>query len=103
MKAKPLDPASNLAYILVIPKPRKHYNEVGNYRPFSLVNNDLKVLFNIFFNSLASFIGNYIHKDKVGFNPGRQGPDQIRRSTDVISLMNSGWEGVLPMKATYYH
>lgn len=78
MKAKPLYPLSNLAYILVISKPGKDYSEVGNYRPISLVNNDLKILSKIVSNSLASFIGNSVHKDKLGFIPQIQGPDQIR-------------------------
>lgn len=40
-KGKPLDPATNLAFISVIPKPGKDHSEVENYRPISLVNKDL--------------------------------------------------------------
>lgn len=42
---------------------------------------------------LASFIVSYIDKDQVGFIPGRQGPDQIRRTVDVVSILQSGWDG----------
>lgn len=71
---------------------------MGNYRPISLVNNDLKILAKILSNRLASFKGNYIHKDQVGFMPGRQGPDQIWRAIDVISLMKLGWDESSPQE-----
>lgn len=49
-------------------------------------------------NRVASFIPSYIHKDKVGFIPGRQGTDQIRRTIDIISLLQSHWDGSPPQK-----
>lgn len=47
---------------------------------------------------MASFIPNYIHKYQVGFIPGRQGPDQIRRAIDIISILHSQWDGGSPQK-----
>lgn len=91
-KGSPLDPQLNTAYITVIPKPNKNPEEVENYRPISLINNDLKILTKILANHLASFIGRYIHKDQVGFILGRQGPDQIRRAIDVASSLRVGTE-----------
>lgn len=44
-------------------------------------------------NRILSFIDQYINRDQVGFIPGRQGPDQIRRAVDLISIMQSGWTG----------
>lgn len=43
-------------------------------------------------NRLASFVGDYIHRNQVGFIPGRQGSYQVRRAVNVISLLNSGWD-----------
>lgn len=39
-----------------------------------------------------------MHKDQVGFIPGRQGPDQIRRAIDIISILRSSWDGVEPQE-----
>lgn len=90
-----MDRSLNSAYILVVPKPGKDASSVSNYLPISLINNDLKILTKILADRIriASFIGLFIHKDEVGFIPGRQGPDQIRRAVDVISLLNSRWDG----------
>lgn len=52
----PLDPQLNTAYITVIPKLNKNPEEVENYRPISLIDNDLKILTKILANHLSSFI-----------------------------------------------
>lgn len=39
----PMDTHLNTAFIAVIPKPNKNHEEVENYRPISLINNDLKI------------------------------------------------------------
>lgn len=88
-----LVPDLNAAFITVIPKPDKNSEEVGNYKPISLINNDVKILTKILANRLNSFISSYIHKDQVGFMPGRQGPDQTRRAIDIISVLQSNWPG----------
>lgn len=82
-----------MAFISVIPKPDKDPTLVENYRPISLINNDLKILTKILANRINSFINQYIHKDQVGFIPGRQGSDQVRRAVDIVSLLQSGWDG----------
>lgn len=85
----PLDTFLNSAYISVIRKPGKDTSSLSNYRPISLINNDLKILTKILADRMASFIWLYIHKDRVGFIPGLQGPDQICRAIDIISLLHS--------------
>lgn len=89
----PLDGQLNSAFITIIPKPDKDPAEVGNYRPISLINNDLKIMTKVMANRLASFISIYVHRDKVGFIPNRQGPDQIQRAIYIVSLLQSGWDG----------
>lgn len=29
----------------------------------------------------------------MGFIPGRQGPDQVRRAINIVSLLQSDWDG----------
>lgn len=93
IKGDPLDPQMNAAFITVIPKPDRDPGELSNYRPISLINNDLKIMTKIMVDRLASLFGSYIDKDQVRFIPGRQGPDQIRRTVDVVSILQSGWDG----------
>lgn len=40
---------------------------------------------------LSAFISGYIHKDQVGFIPGRQGPNYICRAVNIISLLWANW------------
>lgn len=89
----PLPSDLNSAFISVIPKQGKDPSEVSSYRPISLINNDLKIMTKILANRMSNFIANYIHRDQVGFIPGRQGPDQVRRAIDLISLLQSKWDG----------
>lgn len=77
----------------MIPKPEKDQIEVGNYHPISLINNDLKLMTKILADSLKNIIAEYIHKDQVGFLPGRKGPDQIRRVINLLTFYKSGWDG----------
>lgn len=92
-KGSPIGNQLNMVYISVIPKPGKDASQIGNYIPISLINKDLKILTKVLANRLASFIGLYIHKDQDGFIPGLQGPDQVRRAVDLITILKSGWEG----------
>ena len=97
-RGEQFDSQINTALITVIPKPDKNPEDVQNYRPISLINNDLKVLTKILANRLAGFIGQYIHGNQVGFIPGRQGPDQIRRAIDIVSILQTNWPGGIPQK-----
>lgn len=73
-----------LQIIPVIPKLGKDHS---NCRPISLINNDLYMLTKIMVNRLSAFISRFVHKDQMGFIPGRQGPDEIHRAVVVISLL----------------
>lgn len=93
-----LEKSLNLAYISVIPKPGKDPTVTGSYRPISLINNDLKRLTKILANRLSSFIAQYVHKDQARFTPGRQGPDQVRRAIDRITLLGYHWDRGAPQE-----
>lgn len=81
-----LTPSSTLlqAQIVVIPKPGKDPSLCPNYRPISLLNIDLKLYAKILANRLSPLLPNTIHKDQVGFVPGREARDN---TTKTIHLM----------------
>uniref|UniRef100_A0A8C5M4V5 Reverse transcriptase domain-containing protein n=1 Tax=Leptobrachium leishanense TaxID=445787 RepID=A0A8C5M4V5_9ANUR len=81
---------SLLASIALIPKPGKDKHMVGNYRPISLINTDLKLFTKILSKRLDLIMGTLIHPDQVGFIPGRQAYENTRRSADLLWLASSG-------------
>uniref|UniRef100_A0A8C5PP31 Reverse transcriptase domain-containing protein n=1 Tax=Leptobrachium leishanense TaxID=445787 RepID=A0A8C5PP31_9ANUR len=80
---------SLLASIALIPKPGKDKHMVGNYRPISLINTDLKLFTKILSKRLDLIMGTLIHPDQVGFIPGRQAYENTRRSADLLWLASS--------------
>lgn len=86
-----LDSSLNMACITVIPKPGQDPSEVSNYRPISLINNNLKLLTKILAYRLTSFIASI--RIRWASFPWKQGPDQICRAIDIISLLRvrMGW------------
>lgn len=57
----------------------------GNYRPISLLCNDLKLLTTIMAKRIQKIIGKLINPDQTGFIPNRQGSNNIRRTLNVIT------------------
>lgn len=92
-KGSPLPSHENSAFIHIIPKPNKDHGDCVNYRPISLINVDLKIMTKILATRMNSLLSKYIHPDQVEFVPNRQAPDQTRQIIDIISALNSGWDG----------
>ena len=77
-----------LANLSLIPKPNKDHSLPQNYRPISVLNNDLKIFGRILADRLAKVISPLIHIDQSGFIPNRQITDNIRLVTNVIQDAN---------------
>uniref|UniRef100_A0A8C5QIU9 Reverse transcriptase domain-containing protein n=1 Tax=Leptobrachium leishanense TaxID=445787 RepID=A0A8C5QIU9_9ANUR len=73
-----------LARIVVIPKPGKDPAVCPSYRPISLINVDMKIYAKILANRIGHYIAEVVHPDQVGFIPGREAPDNIRRALNLI-------------------
>lgn len=77
-----------LANLSLIPKPPKDHSLPQNYRPISVLNNDLNIFGRMLADRLAAVITNLIHIDQTGFIPGRQIVDNIRLVTNIIQDTN---------------
>ncbi|KAM8930700.1 LOW QUALITY PROTEIN: myomegalin-like [Pelodytes ibericus] len=77
--------------ITPILKPGKDPENVLNYRPISLLNTDYKIYSDILNERLKLGIKEIIHRDQVGFIPGRSSADHTR---NLINLLERGGLGV---------
>lgn len=79
-----LPPTLTEAVITVIYKKGKDPQEVGSYRPISLLNTDGKLYAKILANRLKLLIDKLIHPDQTGFIPNRNSTYNLRRLLNVM-------------------
>lgn len=83
-KMSTLPPTLNEATIIVLPKKGKALEEVGSYRPISLLNTDQKILAKILASRLNTVIDKLVHPDQTGFIPNRSSFNNLRRLFNII-------------------
>uniref|UniRef100_A0A803J749 Reverse transcriptase domain-containing protein n=1 Tax=Xenopus tropicalis TaxID=8364 RepID=A0A803J749_XENTR len=74
------------ANIIMILKPGKDPHNCDSYRPISLITTDLKLFAKLMATRLNKVLPLLIHYDQVGFVPGRQAADNVRKAINLISL-----------------
>uniref|UniRef100_A0A8C5MP10 Reverse transcriptase domain-containing protein n=1 Tax=Leptobrachium leishanense TaxID=445787 RepID=A0A8C5MP10_9ANUR len=79
-----LPPQTLAATITLIPKPGKDPDVCANYRPISLLNQDIKLFAKIIALRLARYIPGLVHPDQAGFVPGREARDNTVRALNLI-------------------
>lgn len=72
----------------LIPKPNKNHTLPQNYRPISVINNDLKIFSRILADRLANIIPSLISPYQSGFIPHRLITDNICLATNIIQDAN---------------
>lgn len=74
------------ATITLLPKKGKDLEEVGSYRPISLLNSDQKILAKTLARRLNVFMGKLVHPDQTGFITQRNSFHNFRR---LLNIMHS--------------
>lgn len=77
-----------LANMSLLPKPNKDHSTPQNYRPISVIDNDLKIFGRILPDRLSAVISPLVDPDQTGFIPNRQITDNIRLTANIIQESN---------------
>lgn len=85
-----LPPTLTEATIIMIHKKGKDAQDVGSYRPISLLNLDGKLFAKILANRLNPLMNKLVHMDQTGFIPNRNSTFNLRRLYDIMYTKREG-------------
>lgn len=74
------------AIISTFPKPGKSLDNLANFHPISLLNNDINFFSKLLANRLKNILLDLISADQVGFIQGRQARDGTHHILDLIKI-----------------
>ena len=89
LESECMPPSMSRAIISLLPKPGKDPALMGNHRPLSLLNCDYKILAKILALRLEKVVPSVVHLDQVGFIPGHQSSNNMRRVFQIILKASS--------------
>jgi len=84
-----LSPSQRLGYITLICKDKDHADQLGNWRPVSLLNVDYKIVSKSLSNRLCNVIGDVVMCDQTCAIPGRSAQDNIHLLRNLIDYCNN--------------
>lgn len=79
-----LPPTLTQGVITLIPKPKKDLNNLENWRPITLLNNDYKIFATIFAKRIKNCLDTIIDETQSGFMRGRHIMNNIRLVLDLL-------------------
>ena len=89
MDKKKLNKTARHGLISLIPKGDKDTRYLKNWRPLTLLNLDYKIIAKVLATRLKTVLPSIIGNQQTGFMEGRQISENIRKTIDVISYVNS--------------
>lgn len=72
----------------MLPKMTDSASEPQAFWPITFLNEDLKILGKILSNHINKYLSLLVHRGQVGFVPGRQAGDNVRKVIHLIHLLN---------------
>lgn len=76
--------------IITVLKPGRDPVLPSSYRPISLINQDAKIFRAVIASRVKQIVCHYVHKDQMGFLPGRDNAANIRRTLNSIGQEDCG-------------